>query len=1166
MDDGRPSWWRRYVPSTVEYEQDQTSDVGESVGNNVADGGKEEEGEEVGKDRRKRPWHDGDGLRCGGDGATTVPAQMLWRMYHAVYASLAPHVERLRWLVYTCGLYEGDGSLAVDPVEPGWQMKRMIQNKQSCQRGDGPPHDHQQDHDGAAERTVRRLCIDVKFERLYQWCVAALTGKGAKGSGMRHQQSGQGRGHHVLHGCPPLREADGSMSQAALRLVALLSRYPTTVLAPVQGAIEVLIYHGQHGHDARGNGSRRRSPRMAMVRRRAGTASHGAGRKSRRAAKVPVPLHRHDVFVRVISFPVRLPIEKLKVRYIERLVSVCGSIVRASHVHPVVYACQFQCGACKKVVSCTFAPSLTYAPPTMCEGCSSRRSMDIVPSSIRTVEYQSLRIQQMDYDSNGTDGSGKEQTGNVHDDVHESEQANADRDALMRHGAGEGADVGRTAGHGGKAPLSGGHTRTSGASAAATSSGGNALSYVDVELLDDLVCKFVPGEHVSIVGVVQMQNVGGGGAGAGGARRPYVRAMSIRRHDSTDSWWIHDDMYRPAMALVDGAFVVTSTVCPCVPDAHARACVHATRSDMIGSIGDDVQPYSDGDESARRSQGGGQARRASDEQRQMLPLGVEGALPLLEPDDMMMINNIAQMGPHALGILTNSFCPSVFGMHAVKASILLSLFGGTTRRLLTNISETWDPNAEQKNKQMHQEDVKKGSMEVEWGHADGQRSDVHVLLVGDPGMAKSQLLQAATRISPKGMYVPAASGSSAAGLTVTLVREPLTGEFAVEAGALVLCDMGVCCLDELDKIDRTVAYALLEAMEQQTVSLAKGGIVAALQARTTVIAAANPVKGVYDDTISIVRNIGLPEALINRFDLIMLIRHGAQHDEADDAHLAARVLRRHANTDGGRATRYRRQGSSRAGSSRASANRVVGAAQNTVGHWHPEMDAMLALPPRPIMSMLNLEAGGGQLLPQWVLKKYIAYARHMCHPVLSVEARDALVDAYVRMRSGLGREESGVGYQRIATRQLQSLLRLSQAFARLELTPLVTTAHVHRAVVFFECTTMEALSDAFYNPAARGGAGGRTSFDAGASSGGNSAVLRGKGSTAELKMMLKRIVSVLRARQVREIDRHDLATILESLYAGGGAPGRAVLDGCLDALGEAGYLLKRGGGKYKTCL
>uniref|UniRef100_A0A3B5M1T6 DNA helicase MCM8 n=1 Tax=Xiphophorus couchianus TaxID=32473 RepID=A0A3B5M1T6_9TELE len=213
-----------------------------------------------------------------------------------------------------------------------------------------------------------------------------------------------------------------------------------------------------------------------------------------------------------------------------------------------------------------------------------------------------------------------------------------------------------------------------------------------------------------------------------------------------------------------------------------------------------------------------------------------------------------QSQPNLLRLIVRSLCPAIFGHVLVKAALALALFGG------------------------RQKHADKSSVPV--------RGDPHILVVGDPGLGKSQMLQAVCNVAPRGIYV-CGNSTSTTGLTVSLSRDSGTGDYALEAGALVLADQGLCCIDEFDKLG-SQQQALLEAMEQQSVSLAKAGIVSSLPARTSVVAAANPVGGHYNRGKTVSENLKMGSALLSRFDVVFLLLDIP--DESHDRQLSEHVM------------------------------------------------------------------------------------------------------------------------------------------------------------------------------------------------------------------------------------------------------------------------------------
>jgi len=309
--------------------------------------------------------------------------------------------------------------------------------------------------------------------------------------------------------------------------------------------------------------------------------------------------------------------------------------------------------------------------------------------------------------------------------------------------------------------------------------------------------------------------------------------------------------------------------------------------------------------------------------------------------------------------IIQSIAPSIFGYEHIKEAIMYLLFGGVSKSLP-------DVNI---------------------------RGELNALLIGDPGTAKSQLLQYVARIAPRGLYT-SGRGTTAAGLTAAVVREK-GGSMSLEAGALVLADKGIACIDEMDKMRPEDRVAIHEAMEQHTVSVAKGGIVATLNARTAVLAAANPSLGRYEPNRTVAENVPLPVTILSRFDLIFVLRD-VPNKEADGK-MSKHILEIH------------RRGAS------------------------------------PVEAQVDAE----------LLRKYISYAKGI-KPVLSDDAIKQLSDFYLAMRSASETEGSPVA---ITARQLESLVRISEARARVALRREVTAEDAGAAIAIMRKSLEEVGID-----------------------------------------------------------------------------------------------------------
>jgi replicative DNA helicase Mcm len=301
--------------------------------------------------------------------------------------------------------------------------------------------------------------------------------------------------------------------------------------------------------------------------------------------------------------------------------------------------------------------------------------------------------------------------------------------------------------------------------------------------------------------------------------------------------------------------------------------------------------------------------------------------------------------------LIASIAPSIYGYKRIKEALVLELLGGVRKKRTDGVVS---------------------------------RGDIHILLVGDPGSGKSQLLKRVSLVAPKGRYV-SGKGVSGAGITAAVVRDEFLGGWSLEAGALVLANNGVCCVDEMDKMNPDDRGAMHEALEQQTISISKANIQATLLARTTVLAAANPKFGRFDPYDVIANQIDMPPTLINRFDLIFPIKDIPDKDI--DEKMAKHILDLHQTPD--------------------------------------VLETEISTP---------------------LLKKYFAYARQKVRPKLTDTALTEIRKFYIEMRSTGLSEEMAARAVPISRREVEALVRLAEASARSRLSQKVTKKDARRAI------------------------------------------------------------------------------------------------------------------------
>lgn len=814
------------------------------------------------------------------------------------------------------------------------------------------------------------------------------------------------------------------------------------------------------------------------------------------------------ISVRLFNHPAsRTPLPSLRAHLIDQLVTLTATVIRAGPVKARVVGLDFLCQKCG---ASQFKPFVhtdyKYAPPSICgvDGCRARTFTPHRESAV-CADAQILTVQDM------LTGLESIETNTNH---------NTTKHKLLTSTTSTVTAAAATGGAGGTAAASGQGVPRS----------------IEVDLMDDLAGRSRPGDVITLVGILRVRRNpasasggGGGGSGGGGGRGGGRFGGGGRGGPSA----------RTITTPESGVFGFY------VEGVHLSVTGALTNTDSDGGGGSEQGPG--------RGSGAGPG------------LATVPGMPLLRIPDLDFIRTYFEVcRGRYLRQLVRSFCPHIFGQRVVKAGLLLALFSGVHKEATVHSAtddhhdddddDHHDPSVRGENPQGKQgrttttstirsggdpqddddDDAGSGSDRAEIDAPEASatvplRGNIHVLLVGDPGLGKSQLLQAAGRVAPRSVYV-CGNSSTSVGLTVAVTRDG-GGEYSFEAGAVVQADRGVVCVDEFDKMAKEHA-ALLEVMEQQAVSVAKAGLVASLPARTTILAAANPRQGHYDRRRSVAKNLNANPALLSRFDLIFVMEDRAEFEQ--DARLSEHVLAMHSGdphrvarmqqdlegddpfddralsyddeqhghdhypghgslrldhvdhrtrrtmvettTDDERRNR-RRLDHDDDGSTRGRRRRRQPVYPSLPAPDPPSSGPSSSHPPfvpcpsrRPLEDRLRPHPGDDDVepIPIELMRRLVAYAQTFVHPVLSNDACRILQDFWLACRQGARASGGGGGgggppYESgsvdslpVTLRQLDGLVRLAEARARMDLSEVVTLEHAWDVVDLMSRTALVA--------------------------------------------------------------------------------------------------------------
>uniref|UniRef100_A0A0G4GWX1 MCM C-terminal AAA(+) ATPase domain-containing protein n=1 Tax=Chromera velia CCMP2878 TaxID=1169474 RepID=A0A0G4GWX1_9ALVE len=858
-------------------------------------------------------------------------------------------------------------------------------------------------------------------------------------------------------------------------------------------------------------------PRVG-VQGRDGGAAEGGGEDDEDEDE-PVVLQK-KIQVRVYNLRPFTPLASLRADKIGHLLAVRGTIVRAAPSRPVPVVLTFTCVTCGSRFVQKSADGKGLVPRAcQSKGCNGRVFVPDRKQAL-TTDFQKLKLQE-DFSALYASSHGGSAASSA------ASSANAGGSVGLSQGVGQSQGVGMETSVGGERHTGGDPQRQ------------RAPANVEMDAWGGNVECVTPGERVVVLGIVRAEEAGVG------ADRGRLGAAAVEGGKLSGSRSVF------VLKLEVVSLASASTLTPLVRQ------MNACRDSSIGfapepPLGLGLLRASRVERGARwmhriwacedkekgNGNGGGQRKRRKTGETTRAPFldltggdgeaveaqlrggsGGAGRVSEFTEKELGFVAEFFSAVDDHFALLVASFAPHILGMESVKAALVLCLLGG-----VAVFEGAGEEEEEEESEGMKSGWRGGGLLSNILGGAGGEgvsdirlrrRGEIHCLLAGSPGIGKSRLLAAAVRMSPKGVYV-CGNTATGAGLTAAVVREPSTGDFALEAGALVLADGGMCGVDEFDKMANGERHSFLEAMEHQSVSVAKAGIVRPVSARCSVVAAANPKDGKYVAHKTLMENLKVTAALLSRFDLVFVIR-----DQMDPQHdlfmtqklIKMRNLRPLDGDERGLSTQMMLEGGGGGGLSRLLDDSLVArckAVQQT-----------------------------GDLLPAPLFQTLVRYARAFVAPRLSEPAKAELKRLYLQLREGVNEHSRSLP---VTPRQLEALIRLSQARARAELSEEVTVSHVRDVWEIVQETELGSRDDVA-DPEAWKGPSGR--------------LRTGKSPAAKAAIIRKALAQ--KFSKGASVSREDLKRLF-GLYG----VDRDMFDVVLEAVRDDGSLLKAGTDTFKV--